>query len=167
MDAPFVVRHPTPADAAAIAEVHVKCWQETYRGLMRDEVLDDPEMLSRREHMWTLLLTDSQYASVAVAIAELNSEIIGFASAGPPFDENREDGLQLHTLYVVRSSHGSGAGAALLAAVIGTEAAQLWVADPNPRAQIFYRKQGFSFDGTARHEDGIRELRMVRAVQKI
>ena len=38
----------------------------------------------------------------------------------------------------------------------------LWVADPNPRAQAFYRKHGFVADGTAQVEDGVREVRMVR-----
>jgi predicted GNAT family N-acyltransferase len=38
----------------------------------------------------------------------------------------------------------------------------LWVADPNPRAQAFYRKHGFVADGSAQVEDGVREIRMVR-----
>jgi predicted GNAT family N-acyltransferase len=38
----------------------------------------------------------------------------------------------------------------------------LWTADPNPRAQAFYRKHGFVPDGTAQVEDGVREIRMVR-----
>lgn len=66
-------------------------------------------------------------------------------------------------LYLHAADHGTGAGPALLDAVIdpGTPAA-LWVADPNPRAQAFYRKQGFAADGTVRVEDGVREIRLVR-----
>ena len=45
------------------------------------------------------------------------------------------------------------------------ESAALWVADPNPRAQAFYRKHGFVADGTAQVEDGVREIRMVRGMQ--
>ncbi len=41
----------------------------------------------------------------------------------------------------------------------------LWVADPNPRAQAFYRKHGFVPDGTAQVENGVREIRMVRDVR--
>ena len=36
--------------------------------------------------------------------------------------------------------------AARRGAIIGVA---LWVADPNPRAQAFYRRQGFVADGTA------------------
>ena len=54
----------------------------------------------------------------------------------------------------------------MLEAVIDpAESAVLWVADPNPRAQAFYRKHGFVPDGTAQVEEGVREIRMIRAVQ--
>jgi hypothetical protein len=43
--------------------------------------------------------------------------------------------------------------------------ATLWVADPNPRAQAFYRKNGFVADGTVKTEDDVREVRMVRSIQ--
>jgi predicted GNAT family N-acyltransferase len=70
-------------------------------------------------------------------------------------------------LYVVASAHGSGAGAALLDAVIDPhESAALWVADPNPRAQAFYRRHGFVADGSVQVDDGVREIRMVRPARR-
>jgi predicted GNAT family N-acyltransferase len=39
------------------------------------------------------------------------------------------------------------------------------VADPNPRAQAFYRKNGFVADGTVKIEDDVRDIRMVRIIQ--
>ena len=61
--------------------------------------------------------------------------------------------------------HGTGAGPALLEAVVDPEeSAALWVADPNPRAQAFYRKHGFLADGATQVEDGVREVRMVRGM---
>jgi predicted GNAT family N-acyltransferase len=72
---------------------------------------------------------------------------------------------QLYVLYVYAADHGTGAGPALLAAVVvPEESAALWVADPNPRAQAFYRKHGFVADGAAQVEDGVREIRMVRGM---
>ncbi len=62
--------------------------------------------------------------------------------------------------------HGTGAGPALLEAVVDPEEpVALWVADPNPRAQAFYRKHGFVADGPAQIEGGVREIRMVRGRQ--
>jgi predicted GNAT family N-acyltransferase len=53
----------------------------------------------------------------------------------------------------------------LEAVIDPAESAALWVADPNPREQAFYRKHGFVADGTAQAEGGVREIRMVRDVQ--
>ncbi|WP_458112707.1 GNAT family N-acetyltransferase [Arthrobacter sp. R1-13] len=82
--------------------------------------------------------------------------------SGPSLDD--AEGLQqLHLLYTYAAFHGSGVGAALLNAVIECSApAELWVADPNPRAQAFYRRNGFVIDGTVKTEDGVRSIRMVR-----
>jgi len=40
------------------------------------------------------------------------------------------------------------------------------VADPNPRAQAFYRKHGFVADGSAQVEGGVPEIRMVRDMRQ-
>ena len=73
---------------------------------------------------------------------------------------------QLYVLYVYAADHGTGAGPALLEAVVDPEeSVALWVADPNPRAQAFYRKHGFVADGPAQIEGGVREIRMVRGRQ--
>jgi Acetyltransferase (GNAT) domain len=86
--------------------------------------------------------------------------------SGPPEDVTAAWMRQLYVLYVYAADHGTGAGRALLEAVIDSaEPTALWVADPNPRAQAFYRKHGFAADGTARFEDGVREIRMVRGGQ--
>lgn len=66
-------------------------------------------------------------------------------------------------LYVLAAHRGTGLRSALLEAVVRPQStASLWVADPNPRAQAFYRKHRFDFDGAGRVESGVRELRMAR-----
>ncbi len=149
-----------------MAGVHVRCWQETYRGLMPDAVLDDPSLPAVRERFWTAALTDQRYRANRAAVAERDGELIGIAMSGPPLDAAAAWDRQLYLLYVYTAEHGTGAGPALLQAVIDPAAsAALWVADPNPRAQAFYRRHGFVADGTAQVEDGVREIRMVRATQ--
>jgi hypothetical protein len=54
--------HPARVeDVAQMARVNVRCWQETYRGLMSNAVLDDPGFLAARERFWTAALTDERY----------------------------------------------------------------------------------------------------------
>lgn len=42
VDSSLIVRPARVQDVRQMARVHVRCWQETYRGLMSDAVLDDP-----------------------------------------------------------------------------------------------------------------------------
>jgi GNAT superfamily N-acetyltransferase len=146
-----------------MARVIVRSWQETYRGLMSDAVLDDPGFLAARERFWTAILTDDRYLENRVAVAERDDQLIGIAMSGPPQDATATWARHLYVLYVYAADHGTGAGPALLEAVLDAdESAALWVADPNPRAQAFYRKDGFVADGAVQVEDGVREIRMVR-----
>jgi ribosomal protein S18 acetylase RimI-like enzyme len=159
-----VVRPAEPADVPELARVHVQTWRETYRGVMPDEVLDDPGAVGRREQFWTAVLTDDRYRDRRTAVAEQDGAVVGLALAGPPLDDDATWSAHLYVLYTLASVHGSGAGAALLAAVLDPEeSVALWVADPNPRAQAFYRKHGFAPDGTSKLDHGVHEIRMVRA----
>lgn len=163
----LIVRPAQVQDVAQMARVQVRCWQETYRGLMSDAVLDDPGFPAARERMWTAYLTDERYRQNRLAVAERDGELVGIAMSGPPEEVMAAWTSQLYVLYVYAADHGTGAGSALLEAVIDpAESAALWVADPNPRAQAFYRKHGFVRDGTAQVEGGVREIRMVRDVQQ-
>jgi GNAT superfamily N-acetyltransferase len=162
----LTVRPARVEDVAQMARVNVGCWQEAYRGLMSDAVLDNPRFLASREWFWTAALTDERYRENRVAVAERDDQLVGIAMSGRPLDAAAGWARQLYVLYVYAADHGTGAGSALLEAVVGPEeSAALWVADPNPRAQAFYRKHGFVADGTAQVEDGVREIRMVRRVQ--
>jgi GNAT superfamily N-acetyltransferase len=157
------VRPAQVRDVAQMALVIVRCWRETYRGLMPDAVLDDPGFVAARERFWTAALTDERHRDNRVAVAERDGVLVGVAMSGPPLDEGAQWSRQLYVLYVYAAEHGTGAGRALLAAVVDPdEPAALWVADPNPRAQAFYRKHGFAEDGAVQVEGGVRELRMVR-----
>ncbi|MEV0896010.1 GNAT family N-acetyltransferase [Actinoplanes sp. NPDC049802] len=162
MDPAWTIRPARPDDAGRMAVVNIRCWQETYRGVMTDAILDEPRLPAFRERFWRAAMTDERYRDNRVAVAERDGDIIGLAMSGPSLPVRH-----LFVLYVLASDHGTGAGKALLDAVIPPgEPASLWVADPNPRAQAFYRKQGFRPDGTVQVDCGVREIRMVRSGQR-
>lgn len=158
----FDVRRAEPMDALEMAKVHVDTWRETYRGLMSDSALDDPELLVWRGKFWTAALSDPRYEKNNAAVAVHEDKVIGIAMSGPA-PEQAEEQQELFVLYAYAAFHGSGVGAALLNEVISPSTpAVLWVADPNPRAQAFYRKNGFIADGTVKIEDDVKDVRMVR-----
>jgi ribosomal protein S18 acetylase RimI-like enzyme len=163
----LTVRPARLEDVAQMARVIVRCWRETYRGVMADVVLDDPGLVPARERFWTAALTDERYRDNRSAVAERDGALVGVAMSGPPLDEGAEWARQLYVLYVLASDPGTGAGASLLDAVVDpAQSVALWVADPNPRAQAFYRKQGFAADGATKVEGGVRHLRMLRAADE-
>ena len=95
----LTVRPARVEDAAQMARVNVRCWQETYRGLMPDAVLDGPGFLVARERFWTAALTDERYRENRVAVAERDGEMVGIAylklrqpnRAGPLFAQIGRD----------------------------------------------------------------------------
>ena len=115
-----------------MARVHVRCWQETYRGLMPDAVLDDPGFPAARERMWTDVLTSGRYRQNRVAVAERDGELAGIAMSGPPEDATAAWTRQLYVLYVYAADHGTGAGRALLEAVIDSAGARPRCGSPIP-----------------------------------
>lgn len=140
---PLVIRRAVLADAAGIARVHVAGWRETYTRLLPEGALDglDVEAGARR---WAATITE---ASVSLVVAERDGSVVGFSAAATARSQERPRDRQLEAIYVLPSEYGRGTGQALLDAVLGDEPAFLWSALDNPRAQAFYRRNGFVDDG--------------------
>lgn len=162
----FSLRVPEPRDAAAVAELHVATWRETYTHLLPADFFGD-EFVQGRRSMWIRIL-ESPREEWRIRICERDGRVIGFASSGPGIDVAGVAPVrdrQLYMLYVAAAEHGGGAGQALLEAVLGEDPAVLWVAKENPRAIAFYRRNGFEFDGVEQNDPmvpSIVDARMVR-----
>ena len=159
---PTSVRPATAADAAGIGPCHLACWQETYSGLLSPEFFAarTPERFTAN---WRRRLESGQPESVVVGVVD--ESVVGFAASRASRDEPPVRPLELTEIYLRAGQHGSGLGQALLDAVVGDQPASLWVAESNPRAQAFYRRNSFSPDGTRTVLDsfeGLAEIRMVR-----
>lgn len=155
-----------PADADAIARVHVASWQVAYRGIVPDAVLDALD-LRERAAQWEANL--AQYSRF-VAIARADGEVIGFCSSQPARDADLDARAvaEITALYVEPAWFDRGIGRALLTSELprlhcaGFERVVLWVLDANVRARRFYRAAGFAPDGGERRELGDLELRALR-----
>ncbi|MPV37040.1 GNAT family N-acetyltransferase [Georgenia subflava] len=160
---PTSVRRPGAGDADAIAAVQNQGWRETYAQLLPESFYDDAA-LERRKGMWRRLVGRAD-DTTRLMVAERDGTVIGFAFAGPSPDAEPARELHLFSIYVLADHHGTGAGQALLDAVLGDEAAQLWVARDNPRARAFYRRNGFHPDGTEQVDSDLNDLVEVRMVR--
>jgi ribosomal protein S18 acetylase RimI-like enzyme len=147
------VRQAQPADASAVAAVHVRSWQVAYRGLLPDQYLDALEPESRARHYRFGDLDPSRPSTIVALEAGV---ICGFAITGPCGDDG--DTGELLALYVDPDRWGRGIGRALLresrARLIQRNFAHavLWVLAGNKRAERFYRVDGWGPNGRRRQE---------------
>jgi GNAT superfamily N-acetyltransferase len=149
-----LLRRADPADAQAVAEVHVRAWQEGYRGLLPDGFLDGlrPEDRAGR---YQFDRTDPGRPATLLAVE--GPSVVGFATTGP---SGQDDTIgELLALYVDPPQWGRGVGRTLLGAARrallerGFEEAMLWVLRGNERAARVYQADGWSSDGTQREDE--------------
>ncbi|WP_010204112.1 GNAT family N-acetyltransferase [Salinibacterium sp. PAMC 21357] len=137
-----------PADAGALAQLHVASWREAYSHLLPEDFFT-AEFLAKRQKMWDHIL-NSPSEELSIQLAEHAGSIIGFACVQRTTSTKQtgsSDDTEFNAIYVLEAHHGSGVGQALLDATLGHSPASLWVAKNNPRAEAFYRCNGFELNG--------------------
>lgn len=138
------VRLALPEDAEAIARVHVRSWQTTYRGLVPDEVLVGLSV-ERRGEWWKSVIGGPEQTGVAVA--EEARQVVGFASYGAEHQGDSVYRGELFALYLLKEHQRKGWGRLLVAAAAegllqkGLTNMLVWVLSENP-ARSFYEKLG-------------------------
>lgn len=140
------IRPGEPGDAAAIAEVHVQAWRETYAGLMPATVLDNLDVGQRRKR-WKARLTaaEPRYSNLVASTAE--GAIIGFADGGPRRHETFDYDGELYALYLLAAYQGRGIGRALFTRLVAElrhrdmASMYLWVLADSPTTG-FYEHMG-------------------------
>ncbi len=145
------IRSARVADAAAIADVHVRSWREAYTGIVPDDYLAglDPH---QRTPVWEDNLRRGPAENVLTWVAEQQGRVVGFATLGPGRDEDvRRGDREIYSIYLEPEQWGRGVARDLMRTVV-TEAGAgahivLWVMADNERAQHFYRRHGFAPDG--------------------
>lgn len=164
MGSEIFIRPVRNTDAESLGRVHVQCWHETYDHLISEAALQklSPKRLADLWSQWASL--GEEYRQAA---ALKDGEIIGFASSGPARDEGAPTERQIYTLYLLKEFHGTGTGQQLFDAITDSgEALYLWVAEDNPRARAFYKRNGLEPNGNAHTEpilgETVDEIMLVR-----
>ena len=146
------IRPARVADAAGIADVHVRTWQAAYPHVFGAERLAGLDGEARAER-WARVLRDGE----AVFVSDEEGRVVAFVSVGPAQDDDQVG--ELYAIYALPEAWGTGAGRTLIRAGVqalreaGYRAATLWVLEDNPRARSFYETAGWAPDGaTKAHE---------------
>lgn len=143
--------------------LHLRCHEEAYGRHL------PPEFFAMRRETLPGRVDNLRKGIAAGHVPTLAYDgggLLGVAGAGPARDADAPAELELNWIYTLERAYGSGAGQLLLDAVIGKQAAFLWVLEDNPRAQAFYAKNGFVLDGTRKllppEWHSLPEVRMIR-----
>ena len=164
----FRLRQARPEDAEAVVLMQTLAHEECYPHLLSADFFERrrasiPERVQRRR----AFLDTGEPRILAF---DAGNELVGYADAGPGREDDAPEALELYSIYMLRRTYGTGLGAALISAAVGSGPAYLWVLENNPRALAFYRKQGFRPDGgrnTLPPEwEALPEFRLVRRAQK-
>jgi ribosomal protein S18 acetylase RimI-like enzyme len=156
-DTELEIRPATVQDAVAIAAVHIRSWQATYRGIVSPAALARLD-INQRAALWTERLSTMRAGEHT--LIGLRHDLVGFVQFGPSpdRDDNPHHCGQILAIHVDPDVTGRGVGRALLAASVqslaqaGYQRATLWVIVDNDRARRFYERAGWTPDGTRRRE---------------
>ena len=148
-----------PEDIPKKAAVHAQTWQETYRGLLPDELNDT--ITPRFAEYVTRRLT-----SLRALVAKVDGRIVGYISWS---DRCRghftvDGAAEVGNLYVLREFQGRGVGRALLDAAlrcIGERDVVLSAFSSNAAALGFYEHIGFERTGATFDEGPMEETELV------
>jgi GNAT superfamily N-acetyltransferase len=154
------IRSAAAGDAAAIARIHVEAWRDSYAVLLPAEYLArlDPAIETAR---WVRAAEQGRHHDTLVAEAE--SEVVGYASAGAARDQGAR-GLgvmragEVYALYVETDWRERGVGRALIESCFrrfraqGFGAGLIWCLEGNAAAIGFYRRCGGIMLGERRLE---------------
>ncbi|MEM7123516.1 MAG: GNAT family N-acetyltransferase [Pseudomonadota bacterium] len=143
------IRPAGPADAKAIAFIHVETWRSTYAGVLPDAYLTSLSVADRTAFWRGILSRRDQ--GMTVVVEDQEAGVVGFGNAGTA----RADGLpadsdwngEIYTLYLLPDWHGQGLGRQLMEALFDClrlarlRRVILWVLEANP-TRFFYEAMG-------------------------
>ncbi len=150
----LIVRAARAGDARATAAIRVHGWQSAYRGQLPDELLDDlsveGDAIRFADHVRHLPPDRRLW------VAQLDGEVVGFASTGPARDEDAHGAAEVYAIYVRPDLIGRGIGQRLLDHAVrdladqGYAEATLWTLATNVPARRFYERAGWRADGASK-----------------
>jgi ribosomal protein S18 acetylase RimI-like enzyme len=151
------IRVATEGDAAGIAQVHVRSWQEAYAGIVPDTYLASLDA-DARITQWRTYLRSGPSEDIYTWVALAGDRVVGFITVGPSRDEDARRGdREIYSIYLDPGTWGHGVARDLMRTVINEigdkTPVSLWVLADNERARHFYRRHGFQADGVDRYDE--------------
>jgi ribosomal protein S18 acetylase RimI-like enzyme len=141
----MLIRPAELRDAEALGELHVRVWNETYRGIMPDTLLDRLDAVKSAQ-TWAARIPAFREKRQTLIVAEHHGAPVGFAGCGPRRKDNLRSDGEIYMVNIARSGTRRHTGTQLMLAMAealgrdGFESAGLWVLERNLPARAFYER---------------------------
>ncbi len=147
-----LVRPAVASEAGGIVQIHIRCWQENFRGL-----IDDKALRAIDANAW-LLRQEERLRSRACFVAEADGQLVGFGECGPVRDKAYGSAGEIHSLFVSPGAQGGGVGHALFMKLReelerqGFRRLIVKTMRDSPESREFYERQGCRWEGESSFE---------------
>ncbi len=134
------VRRARLADARAIAEINVRTWKESYKGLIDDSILEKRQVDEKRILHAQQKIQDPS----SIVLVYEDEKVLGYVIAGPARDE-RYIKNELYAIYVQPDVQQKGIGTKLLneyKRIMNGGNFYLYTLKNNFKARFFYERNG-------------------------
>ena len=141
----YIIRKKEKKDCADVAHVVTVAWNETYRGIVSDDFLDNlyknEEERARNSYNKFDEKENHQY------VLEINGKVVGFINVGPSDETDYDNCGEIHAIYIINGYKGYGFGKKLIEAGIkelkemGYDKMLIGCLDGNPSNE-FYKHIG-------------------------
>lgn len=122
------IRRARVEDAAGIAKVHVQSWNETYPGIIPQDIIDGMSVEAKCAEWAINLLEGPPHHRFTFVAVDPEDSVVGFAAGGAlrknlfAGDESLQKSLEaydgeLQAIYMLRDFHGRGLGRRLFSEV--------------------------------------------------
>ena len=148
------IRPAEPADAEAVARLHVDAWRTAYRGLVPDSFLESLDWNRRAQRFRESLAQKDE----ETYLVELEGVVLGFVTLGACRDEDVDPEVvgEIWGIYLAPQHWRKGIGRQLcrfgerILHSRGFQEITLWVFTGNEQARRFYEAMGYRADGATK-----------------
>ena len=141
------IRQATPADASAIARVHVDSWRSSYADVVPQEILSGLSY-DERKGLWDSILNSARADRHCYVADAPTAGVVGFAHGGVVSKNSPAFDGEIYAIYLLEEFQRMGLGRRLFISVAerlledGMSSFLLWVFEENHSARRFYESLG-------------------------
>ncbi|WP_130608918.1 GNAT family N-acetyltransferase [Fluviispira sanaruensis] len=113
----MLIRKAKPEDIPRIAQIHLKSWQTTYKGILPKNYLDSLTE-KNKEQEWHKLGLDYPNGQGITWVLENEGEVFGFANAGPQREPPIAGHGEVYCIYILKEFRRMGGGQLLIKEIV-------------------------------------------------